>query len=460
MKIVNCLFSIAMILPGSMSAQTVKSFPNVIYIMADDLGIGDLGCYGQRQIKTPNIDNIARHGMKFMQHYAGSTVSAPSRCALLTGKHMGHAAVRGNKKVLGSDGLAYETPLPKEEVTVADIFKKRGYMTACIGKWGLGGPGTEGMPDKHGFDYFYGYLGQGFAHSYYPDFLHENDKRIELNGKVYSHDLMLKKSLDFIEQYKQNSFFLYYSPTIPHADLDIIKEQQQEYEGMFCETPFTGRGYKQQATPRATYAAMVTYLDRSVGIIIDKLKELGLYDNTIVVFTSDNGVHAEGGHDPYFFDSNGPFRGYKRDLYEGGIRTPFVIQWPRIIPAGVVTDHVSAFWDFLPTISDLLQVNAPNTCDGISYLPTLTKKDKQQKKHSCIYYEFFEGGGKQSIMTSDGWKLIRLQVAAPEKTYEELYNLSIDPAEIANLVEQYPEVATRLRNMIVGQRTENIDFHF
>ncbi|WP_025069071.1 arylsulfatase [Bacteroides gallinarum] len=459
MKIINCFFSITAVLSGNIFAQEAKSLPNVIYIMADDLGIGDLGCYGQRQIKTPNIDGIAQHGMKFMQHYAGSTVSAPSRCALLTGKHMGHAAIRGNKKVPGDDGLAYETPLPHEEITVADIFKKRGYMTACIGKWGLGGPGTEGIPGKHGFDYFYGYLGQGFAHSYYPDFLHENDKKIELNGNAYSHDLMLSKSLGFIEQNKQTAFFLYYSPTIPHADLDIMEEQKQEYKGLFCETPFTGRGYKQQLTPRTTYAAMVTYLDKSVGMIIDKLKELDLYDNTIVVFTSDNGVHAEGGHDPYFFDSNGPFRGYKRDLYEGGVRTPFVIQWPEVIPQGAVTDHISAFWDFLPTVSDLLQVEVPAVCDGISYLPTLTGKGRQEK-HSCIYYEFFEAGGKQSIMTPDGWKLVKLQVAIPEKTYEELYNLRVDPAETTNVIKQYPQVATRLRNMMTEQRTESADFHF
>lgn len=442
-----------------MAQNTTANLPNVVYIMADDLGIGDLGCYGQRQIKTINIDGIAQNGMKFMQHYSGATVSAPSRCALLTGKHMGHAAIRGNDKVEGSDGLLYETPLPAEEKTVADVFKSRGYATGCIGKWGLGGPGTEGMPNKHAFDYFYGYLGQRFAHSYYPEFLHENDEKIMLNGKFYSHDLMLEKALNFIDKNKTTPFFLYFSPTLPHADLDIMDEEMKKYEGEFCETPFGGRGYKEQRNPRAAYAAMVTYLDHSVGLIIDKLKEQGLYENTIIIFTSDNGVHAEGGHDPDYFDSNGPFRGHKRDLYEGGIRTPFVVQWPGVIPAGVITDHISAFWDFLPTISDLLQTKSPQGINGISYLPTLTGKGKQ-KKHDYIYYEFFEAGGKQSIMDLDGWKLIRLEVSTPAKTYEELYNIYRDPAETTNVIRQYPEIAKKLKEKIESQRTENSHFHF
>ena len=426
------LFSAALLSSGLTMAQTTtaEKSPNVIYIMADDLGIGDLGCYGQRQIKTPNIDGIAQNGMKFMQHYSGSTVSAPSRCALITGKHMGHAAIRGNAKVAGSDGLLYETPLPVGEVTVADIFKTKNYVTGCVGKWGMGGPGTEGMPGKHGFDYFYGYLGQRFAHSYYPEFLHENEQKIMLDGKYYSHDLMLEKALNFIDENAQKPFFLYFSPTIPHADLDIMGEAMTEYEGEFCETPFGGSrdGYKSQQNPRAAYAAMVTYLDKSVGLIIKELKEKGLYDHTIIVFTSDNGVHSEGGHDPSYFDSNGPFRGQKRDLYEGGIRTPFVIQWPGVIPQGVVTNHISAFWDFLPTIGELVQADIPQNIDGISYLPTLTGKGTQ-KEHDCIYYEFFEFGGKQSIMTPDGWKLVRLEVSDSSKTYEELYNIYTDPAE-------------------------------
>ena len=289
----------------------------------------------------------------------------------------------------------------------------------------------------------------------------ENEQKIMLDGKYYSHDLMLEKALNFIDENAQKPFFLYFSPTIPHADLDIMGEAMTEYEGEFCETPFGGSrdGYKSQQNPRAAYAAMVTYLDKSVGLIVKELKEKGLYDHTIIVFTSDNGVHSEGGHDPSYFDSNGPFRGQKRDLYEGGIRTPFVIQWPGVIPQGVVTNHISAFWDFLPTIGELVQADIPQNIDGISYLPTLTGKGTQ-KEHDCIYYEFFEFGGKQSIMTPDGWKLVRLEVSDSSKTYEELYNIYTDPAETTNVIKQYPDVARKLKNMIGGQRVENARFHF
>ena len=450
------------LIPGLAAAQeAAERLPNVIYIMADDLGIGDLGCYGQRQISTPCIDSLAANGLRFMQHYSGSTVSAPSRCSLMTGKHMGHAVIRGNAKVPGSDGLLYETPLPKGEVTVADLFKQKDYATACVGKWGMGGPGTEGMPDLHGFDYFFGYLGQRFAHNYYPEFLHENNDKIMLDGKQYSHDLMLEKALAFIDNNADKSMFLYFAPTLPHADLDAVDEAKEEYDGHFCETPFGGSsdGYKAVANPRATYAAMVTYLDKSVGAIVGALRDKGVLDNSIIIFTSDNGVHSEGGHDPYYFDSNGPYRGQKRDLYEGGIRTPFVVQWSGVIPKGTVTNHVSAFWDFLPTVCELIGVDVPQDTDGLSYLPTLTGKG-EQKQHGSIYYEFFEFGGKQSIMTPDGWKLIRLEVSTPEKTYEELYNIYTDPAETADVIRQYPEIAGRLRTLMDSQRTENERFHF
>ena len=440
-------------LPLAAAAQTT-ALPNVVWIMADDLGIGDLGCYGQRIIETPHIDSLAAHGMKFMQHYSGSTVSAPSRCSLLTGYHMGHAQIRANAKVPGSDGLLYETPLDSSAVTVADLFKQRGYATACCGKWGLGGPGTVGEPLRHGFDYFYGYLGQRFAHNYYPEFLHENDEKVMLNGKAYSHDLIRDHALQFVRSHADAPFFLYFSPTIPHADLDVLETEKEHYEGRFCETPFVGNpnGYKSQDEPRATYAAMVSYLDKSVGDIVALLEEIGVADNTIVIFTSDNGVHAEGGHDPYYFDSNGPYRGTKRDLYEGGVRTPFVISWPNRIAEGVVTDHVAAFWDFMPTVAELIGVDAPDGIDGISYLPTLLGREGQQE-HDGIYYEFYEQGGKQSYLSADGWKLIRLQTQTPAATYEELYNLSVDPAETTNLIHQYPDIAARLRLYLDAQHT-------
>lgn len=432
-----------------------ESLPNVVWIMADDLGIGDLGCYGQRIIHTPAIDSLAAHGMKFMQHYSGSTVSAPSRCSLLTGYHMGHAQIRANAKVPGSDGLLYETPLAAGSVTVTDLFKQRGYATACCGKWGLGGPGTEGEPLRHGFDYFYGYLGQRFAHDYYPEFLHENDQKIMLHGEAYSHDLIRDHALAFIRQHADEPFFLYFTPTIPHADLDIMEDEKAAYAALCCETPYTGRpgGYKPQSEPRATYAAMVSYLDKTVADIVNLLQQLGLTDNTIVIFTSDNGVHAEGGHDPYYFDSNGPYRGTKRDLYEGGVRTPFIVRWPGHVAEGSVTPHIAAFWDFMPTVADLLDLPAPRGIDGISYLPTLLGHGRQHR-HRSIYYEFYEQGGKQSILTRDGWKLIRLgafDTATP--VHEELYNLHLDPAETTDLIHLYPTVAARLRRHLDAEHT-------
>ena len=428
--------------------------PNVVWIMADDLGIGDLGCYGQRIIRTPNIDSLALHGMKFMQHYSGSTVSAPSRCSLLTGYHMGHAQIRANAKVMASDSLLYETPLADDAITVADLFKQKGYATGCCGKWGLGGPGTVGEPNRHGFDYFYGYLGQRFAHNYYPEFLHENTNKVMLNGTAYSHDLIRDHALAFLSNHADEPFFLYFSPTIPHADLDVLDEEKKAYEGMFCETPFVGNpnGYKSQDEPRATYAAMVSYLDKSVGDIVRLLKEKGIYDNTIVIFTSDNGVHAEGGHDPYYFDSNGPWRGTKRDLYEGGVRTPFIVQWPGHVAEASISTHISAFWDFMPTIAELIGADAPTGIDGISYLPTLLGKDGQ-KEHENIYYEFYEQGGKQSLLTADGWKLIRLHAFDDVPAVEELYNLIVDPAETTNIIHLYPEQAARLRQLLEESHT-------
>ena len=285
---------------GKVPMQT----PNIVYIMADDLGIGDLGCYGQQQIKTPCIDGLARNGMMFMRHYSGSSISAPSRCTLLTGKHTGHAAIRGNKPVTLADGEKYDTPLPAKEVTVAKLLKQKNYRTACIGKWGMGGPDSEGHPNRHGFDYFYGYLGQGHAHSYYPPFLFENNEKIMLEKKHYSHNLIVEKALDFIDKNAEHPFFLYFSPTIPHAELAVPEENMQQYEGQFQEKPFAGGHYCAQPKPRAAYAAMVTLLDTNVGQIIELLKRKGVYENTIIIFTSDNGVHKEGGHDPEYFNSN------------------------------------------------------------------------------------------------------------------------------------------------------------
>ncbi len=434
--------------------------PNVIYILADDLGIGDLGCYGQKIIKTPGLDSLAANGMRFTQHYSGSTVSAPSRCSLLTGKHTGNAYIRGNKGYEAPDGILYDLPLPESEVTVAELFKQKDYITACVGKWGLGGPGSEGRPNNQGFDYFFGYLGQGNAHTFYPQQLFENDMPVVLNREVYSHDLIMSKAFDFIKENSSEPFFLYLSPTLPHAELVVPEGEMMGYDGMFPEIPFVNRGgsYGSQSQPRATYAAMVARLDRDVQRLVDLLNEKGILDNTIIIFTSDNGVHREGGFDGDFFDSNGPFRGYKRDLYEGGIRAPFIVHWPGVVSKGSVSFHKSAFWDFLPTVADLIGVPTPEGIDGISFLPELTGNGIQ-KKHEHLYFEFHEQGGKQAIL-KDGWKLIRLQVNNPKRTKFELYNYYKDPGEVANVAAQYPDKVNELSLLMESSRTPNEHWEF
>ena len=291
------LASTTLILPfvsGHAQKQNSKEkSPNVIFIMADDLGIGDLGCYGQERIKTPAIDALAEQGMKFTQHYSGSTVSAPSRCVLLTGKHTGHSFIRGNKGYTAADGRQYDLNLADEEVTLGEVFKTKNYTTACVGKWGLGGPSAEGHPNKQGFDYFFGYLGQGNAHNYYPTQLFENNTPVQLGGKVYTHDLIMEKALGFLDKNAEKPFFLYLTPTIPHADIIVPNNELFDYDGKFEEVPYPGKGYRPQEKPRATFAAMVTRLDRDVKRVVDLLAEKGVLDNTIIIFTSDNGTHKK-----------------------------------------------------------------------------------------------------------------------------------------------------------------------
>lgn len=448
-------------IPGKGEAQETAELPNMIFILADDLGIGDLGCYGQKMIKTPAIDALASQGILFENHYSGSTVSAPSRCVLMTGKHTGHSYIRGNKGKEAPDGNTYDWPLADCETTVAELLKQKDYTTACIGKWGLGGPESEGHPNNQGFDYFFGYLGQGRAHRYYPDFLWENNRKIRLDKKVYSHDLIMEKALDFIEKEAGHRFFLYLTPTVPHADLDV--PELGEYDGAFQETPFVnksknGKGYQNQPKPRAAYAAMVSRLDRDIDRIMDLLKEKGIYDNTLVIFSSDNGVHSEGGHDPEFFDSNSIYRGQKRDLYEGGIHTPFVACWPARIKPGSRTDHVSAFWDFLPTVCDITGTVCPDNIDGLSYLPAMTGEGTQQE-HEYLYYEFHERGGKRALIRN-GWKLVELNSQNPEKTTRELYNLKDDVSETENVISRNRKLAREMGKIMDKARTGNENWNF
>lgn len=430
--------------------------PNIIFILADDLGYGDLGCYGQQKIETPNIDRLAAEGMRFTDHYAGSTVCAPSRCSLMTGLHTGHTYVRGNREVQPIGQL----PLPPETVTIPKLLKKAGYTTALTGKWGLGGPGSTGVPTKQGFDYFYGYLCQRHAHNYYPEFLFRNEEKIPLVGNVsaesradgagvavkraqYSHDLIAAEALQFIRENKDRSFFLYLTVTIPHAN------NEAKQNGM--EVPDYGV-YKDRSWPDTEKgkAAMITRLDRDLGRIIETLKKLGIDDKTLVFFTSDNGPHREGGVDPEFFDSNGPLRGTKRDLYEGGIRVPLIALWPGKIKAGSVTHHVSAFWDFLPTFAELAGVGYQGPTDGISILPTLLGQPRKQKQHEFLYWEFHERGSKQAVRMGE-WKAVRFGTQGKL----ELYNLKEDIGEKNNLAGHHPDVVTRIENYLKTARTES-----
>jgi len=361
-------------------AKTKK--PNIIFILADDLGYGDLSCYGQKKFRTPNIDRLAAEGILFTDHYSGSTVCAPSRCSLMVGRHTGHALVRGNYEI-GPGGFGAELPLRPEDTTVAEVLKKAGYKTAVLGKWGMGIDNTTGRPNKKGFDYFFGFLNQAHAHYYYPEYLWRNRDKIELpenkNGRrgLYSHDLFIDETLRFMERSKDGPFFIYCALTIPHAELLVPEDSLKPFKGKFPETPYIksnaggspedGFGaYASQDYPKAAFAGMVTRLDRDLGTIMRKLKQLGIDEDTLVIFTSDNGPHKEGGADPVFFNSSGPLKGTKRDLYEGGIRVPFIARWPGKIEPASVSNHPSAFWDFLPTAAEIANVEPAENIDGIN----------------------------------------------------------------------------------------------
>lgn len=440
----------------TLKAKTKK--PNIIFILADDLGFGDLGCYGQKQILTKNLDKMAAQGIRFTQHYAGSTVCAPSRCCLMTGLHTGHCWIRGNA------GL----PLRANELTVAKLLKKAGYTTALIGKWHLGDYGTTGVPNLQGFDYFFGYLNAIHAHNYYPEFLWRNNEKVPLRNIVvrpksgyakvhggastncldYAPDLFNQEALAFIQRNKDNPFFLYLAYTIPHANNEAHILNRH---GM--EVPDYGiYKHKNWPEPQKGHAAMITRLDNYIGQLLDKLKQLGLDDNTLVLFSSDNGSHKEGGADPKFFNSSGGLRGYKRDLYEGGIRVPLIARWPGKIKPGQVSNHISAFWDFLPTAAQLAQIKPPPNIDGISYLPELLGQHQKQKKHQFLYWEFHEQGKKQAVRMGN-WKAVRLNVAKNPNAPLELYNLKTDPAEKHNVADKHPDIVAKIENYLKTART-------
>ncbi len=410
--------------------------PNVVFILADDLGYGDLSCYGQKMFATPNLDRLAEEGMRFTQAYAGSTVCAPSRCCLMTGLHTGHARIRGNAR----------HPLRPEDTTVAEVLKRAGYRTGLIGKWGLGEAGSTGMPHRKGFDEFFGYLNQQHAHSYYPDHLWENDSDIILAGnlgvpKEYSHDLFAERALKFVDKHRAEPFFLYLAFTIPHANNEMGRDS-----GNGMEVPdageFASRNWPQQ---EKNFAAMVTRMDRDIGKFMAKLKETGIDQHTLVIFSSDNGPHREGGHDPDFFDSNGALRGIKRDLYEGGIRVPTMARWPGHIRPGV-SDHIWSFPDFLPTAAEVAGARAPSGLDGVSILPTLLGKSQPQPQK--LYWEFHERGFTQGVRFGD-WKAVR----KGGKT--ELYNLRQDLSETKDVAAGHADIVAKAEKMMRESHVES-----
>lgn len=443
-----------------LTGRANKNRPNIVFILADDLGYAELGCYGQKKIKTPNIDRLAAQGMRFTQHYSGSPVCAPSRCALMTGKHTGHAQVRSNKQVGGAEGWKLgattggQWPLEAGTVTVAKMLKAAGYATGAFGKWGLGRVGTTGDPNKQGFDHFYGYICQRQAHTFYPNHLWRDGQvqwiKANKDGKeqVYSHDLIAEQALEFIRVNKDRAFFLYVPFTIPHVALQVPEDSLAEYRGKWPDPPYTGdKGYVPHPSPRACYAAMVSRMDRDVGRIMALLKELGLDDDTLVIFSSDNGPTYAGGADSAFFESAGPLRGLKGSVYEGGIRVPFIARWPGKIKASVTSGHISAFWDFLPTCCELIGAGPPPDIDGISMLPTFLGRPEKQKKHDYLYWEL---GGRQAIRMGD-WKAVRTR---PNRKIE-LYNLSTDLAEQHNVADKNPGILTKMAELLRTARTKS-----
>ena len=454
--------------PQSLAMKVCQKKPNIIYIIADDLGYGDLGCYGQKIVKTPNLDRIRAEGIKFTQHYSGSTVCAPSRCVLMTGQHTGHASVRGNGK-WQPEG---QGPIAKDIPTVAELLKDAGYTTGAFGKWGLGGPGSGAEPNDRGFDYWYGFNCQALAHNYYPDYLWKNRKKVMLEGNKggkcgqFSHSLIAEEALNFIKRSKDKPFFAFMPFTIPHAELAAPKEAMDVYDGKIKETkpyrnpssPYVAKGgYNAQAKPHTAFAAMVTLMDKNIGRIMALLKELNIDDNTIVMFTSDNGPHLEGGADPNFFDSNGPLKGFKRDLYEGGIRAPMIARWPGRIKPNTQTDHISAFWDVLPTMCEIANIKPSKNIDGISFAPTMF--GKKQKTHEYLYWEFHEQGGKQAVRMGK-WKGIRLRVFKNPNGPIELYNLETDIGEENNIADKHPDIVAKISRIMKEARVHNDEWPF
>jgi len=444
---------------------------NVVLIMADDLGWKELGCYGQEKIKTPNIDRLAAEGMMFTQAYSGSAVCAPARCCLMTGMHGGHAYIRNNGEIKNStpDRYGGQTPIPQSAASIAKTFKKNGYATGCFGKWGLGGQGSTGDPLTQGFDRFFGYNCQRNAHNLYPKYLEDDDgvrvlkgNERKRSGKEYAPQLIADEMIGFVKQSKDRPFFLYYPTVIPHLALQVPEKELAQYKGKWEETPYKGRGYQKHDTPKACYAAMISFMDRQVGRLMGLLKELGLDENTIVVFTSDNGTtHLKNQVDYEFFNSVGPLRGLKGQLYEGGIRVPLIARWPGRIKPGTSSDLPVGHYDLAVTLAEMAGVSYDYSTDGISIRPTLAGKDSKQEKHEFLFWDFAGYGGQIAVRMGK-WKGIKKGVAKNKNAALELYNLDDDIGEKNDLAGKYPEIVKRIENIMLRERTvpELKKFHF
>ena len=455
--ILVCLFATAA------HAAPPNGKPNIVFLLADDLGYGDLGCYGQQKIHTPHLDKMASEGLKFTNFYSGNNVCATSRCALMTGLHTGHGEIRDNREAKPEG----QFPLSENAVLIPQLLKKSGYATGAFGKWGLGPVGSTGDPNKHGFDLFYGYNCQRQAHNYYPAYLYRNEKQEVLEGndgksatgKVYSHDLVEAEAIKFIDAHRNEPFFLYVPFTIPHVALQVPEDSLAEYVGQWEDPPYEGKnGYLPHKTPRAAYAAMITRMDRTVGRILDRLKELKLDENTIVMFSSDNGaVYAPvGGADPEFFNSTGSLRGFKGGMYEGGLRVPCIARWPGKIKANTSSDLPAVFYDLLPTYCELSGATSPKEIDGVSILPTLLGQTEKQTKHEYLYWESPGYGGQQGIRMGD-WKGVRMMLNKGPSPLQ-LFNLKDDPSEKHDVAKEHPEIVAKLESISKNARIPSETF--
>lgn len=471
-KLLLTLFFFLCLSQASRAQQKQASKVNIIFILADDLGYGDLSCYGQEKFTTTHIDRLAMQGIRFTNHYSGSPVCAPSRSALMTGLHTGHTFIRGNKEVRPEG----QWPIADHAFTIMEMLKSSGYITGIFGKWGLGPPGSEGAPENQGVDQFFGYNCQRLAHNYYPAHLWQNQQKVMLTGNEgtakgdYAPEFIHAKALEFIEVNKDKPFFLFYPMVTPHAELAAPERYMTKYRNKFLpeknfdgtdagEKGFRDGPYGSQPESHAAFAAMINLMDEQVGSILEKVSALGLDDNTLIIFSSDNGPHTEGGGDPDYFNGNGGLRGYKRDLYEGGIRVPMIARWKGRIQPGKVSEHVSAFWDVMPTLAELTGAKVKRKVDGISFLPTLLGQTEKQRQHKHLYWEFHELNGRMALRQGD-WKLVQYNVGKDPQGSFELYNLKEDEAESKDLAADYPEKVSELKKIMLSEHTPSKAFPF